>query len=86
MDLKSKSCQDLNNKLAIYRAFRNTHELLGSCDRWRMNTALFKRQLFASQRIFTTKKVALSHTLMRDNEGTTAFPKTLVWQVPMCSP
>jgi len=25
MDLKSKSCQDLNNQLAIYQAFRNTH-------------------------------------------------------------
>ena len=25
MDLKSKSCHDLNNQLAIYQAFRNTH-------------------------------------------------------------
>ena len=25
MDLKSKSCKDLNNQLAIYQAFRNTH-------------------------------------------------------------
>ena len=25
MDLKSKSCQDLNNQLAVYQAFRNTH-------------------------------------------------------------
>ena len=25
MDPKSKSCQDLNNQLAIYQAFRNTH-------------------------------------------------------------
>ena len=25
MDLKSKSCQDLNNQLAIYKAFRNAH-------------------------------------------------------------
>ena len=25
MDLKSKSCQDLNNQLAIYQAFRNVH-------------------------------------------------------------
>ena len=25
MDSKSKSCQDLNNQLAIYQAFRNAH-------------------------------------------------------------
>ena len=25
MDLKSKSCQDLNNQLAIYQELRNTH-------------------------------------------------------------
>jgi len=25
MDPKSKSCQDLNNQLAVYQAFRNSH-------------------------------------------------------------
>ena len=42
VDLKSKSCQDLNHQLAIYQAFHNTHAAAAIL-RQLMNIALFLR-------------------------------------------
>ena len=46
---QKQSCQDLNNQLAIYQAFPQRSWSRCGLNRWRMNTARFRRWLFANQ-------------------------------------